>query len=174
MRVNDGARGPLWWLLVARAGRRDPAFSPSSRSSRAAPSSPRPNPSYDGGTVGFGTSRSAPPVLREQVYIVIYLFNQLSCLLPAMTRWIPTKREKYGVGKWSYLITCFARRGRARRSELPATTLNFKRSWETTLQLRELTFHIRVIFFNCKSSFLTLFTTRFSARIHILKKRLKK
>lgn len=35
------------------------------------------------------------------LYIVIYLLVQLYIFPPAMTRWIPTKKEKYGVGKSS-------------------------------------------------------------------------
>ncbi|TKS79108.1 Dedicator of cytokinesis protein 5 [Collichthys lucidus] len=38
-----------------------------------------------------------------------YLFlPQLSRIQPAMTRWIPTKKEKYGVGEWKQTRRCFS------------------------------------------------------------------
>lgn len=95
------------WIRAARGPRLCAPLPPS----RARALLPPPPPlslltSHDGGTVSFGTSRSAAPALVYQLYIVIYFPSQLFLHVPAMTRWIPTKKEKYGVGKCFSAARC--------------------------------------------------------------------
>lgn len=119
----------LWgkWAREAPSSRLSPLLS-----SRCGvrPRLPSPFTSHDGGTVDLETSRSAPPVLVWCLYIVIYLFSFTSST--EMTRWIPTKKEKYGVGKSSKEAPCVGL-VESSASELP-NKLNFK--GQDTLELR--------------------------------------